>query len=74
MSKKQRWYYKCPKCGSTNVQMKGWTRPNKGCEFVDLCSDKIQANDCWCDNCEEHVVLEYVKLEDGEKMPCQTKY
>ena len=56
----------CTVCGSMNVQMQAWVRPNKYIqsgegnkwlmEMVDLVeSDSDSTN--WCDDCQEHVDL-----------------
>lgn len=45
----------CPKCGSSNVEVRMWVNPNTK-EIGDRCSDNSE-EDNWCKVCEEHVKL-----------------
>ena len=62
---------RCPQCGSLNVQIKAWVKPNKDNECIEPISE--EEDDCWCDECQEHVELEYVPegtpFEKPEKLP-----
>ena len=46
----------CAECGSTNVQIMAWVNANTN-DFCSLVNDPPESEDCWCDNCEEHVDL-----------------
>jgi len=46
--------FTCADCGGTNVQVKAWVNPNTD-EIVETMQDEME--DCWCDNCEEHVTI-----------------
>lgn len=60
MEKEKHIYY-CPKCLSTNVQVKAWVNPNQGDHFISL--DHEDTGTGWCDDCEDHMALEPGKLE-----------
>lgn len=60
MEKEKHIYY-CPKCLSTNVQVKAWVNPNRGDHFISL--DHEDTGTGWCDDCEDHMALEPGKLE-----------
>jgi len=46
--------YRCPECGSTDIQMRAWIAPNRGSRYVeDIIDDG--ADDDWCRNCERTV-------------------
>lgn len=44
--------YYCEHCGSDNVQVKAWVKPNLGNKYVGEVHDDII--DCWCDDCDTH--------------------
>lgn len=44
----------CPKCGSSDVEERAWVNPNTS-EI--RYNDSIEEEDCWCNSCEEHVML-----------------
>lgn len=46
----------CANCGSMNVEMKMWVNPNTQ-KIGDRCSDLSEAEDNWCQICEDHVEL-----------------
>lgn len=46
----------CTQCGSTNVCYQSWFYPNKGVSS-DSTPDLSDEDNCWCDDCEEHVPL-----------------
>jgi len=46
----------CSNCGSDQVQMVVWYRPNTK-EVVDEYGDPEDEGNCWCDVCEEHYEL-----------------
>ena len=50
----------CDECGGTDVQSKGWVRPNKMNEFVDLMSEEIQDN--FCDDCNINVSTSSIQV------------
>lgn len=47
---------KCPKCGSLDIEMQVWIRPNKNNEYVKDCSEDMDY--CWCNNCSEMISFE----------------
>jgi len=53
-SEERRNPYRCPECGSTDIQMRAWIAPNRGSRYVE---DIIYggADDDWCQNCERNV-------------------
>ena len=40
--------YRCDECGSTNVQIQAWVRPNQNHQYVSDCEDLEYS---WCDDC-----------------------
>jgi hypothetical protein len=50
----------CTRCGSDDVQMKAWVKPNECDAYADECGCKNEESDCWCESCQEHVQLEYI--------------
>lgn len=59
----------CSNCGSDQVQMVVWYRPNTK-EVVDEYGDGYDVQNCWCDVCEEHYELileEDYKAENNEE-------
>ena len=50
---------KCPKCGSLDVEMQVWIRPNKNNEYVKDCCEDMDY--CWCNNCREMISFEPIK-------------
>jgi Zn finger protein HypA/HybF involved in hydrogenase expression len=51
-------YLVCTECGSKNVQVKAWVCPNDNNSYAGECDD-----DAWCEDCDEHVSLESVKVK-----------
>jgi hypothetical protein len=56
---------RCKQCGSNDVELRAWVKPNMGCECthsIDF-SDAVLENkaDCFCCNCQDNVEL---KIED----------
>lgn len=49
----------CARCGGISVQIVDWTRPNDD-EVVhdDPYTDGSNPELCWCEDCEDHVLLE----------------
>lgn len=46
----------CADCGSSDVEMTMWVNPNTekiSCQT----SDRFEEEDCWCNNCSQHVKL-----------------
>ena len=39
----------CADCGSSEVEMKMWVNPNTD-SISDDCSDRLEEEDCWCNN------------------------
>lgn len=56
---KNNWF--CPKCGSTDVEMKGWIRVNEVNEHSLM--ETVETDDCWCNNCQEHISLWFAHEE-----------
>lgn len=51
----------CSECGGTNVQAQAWVNPNTK-EFLDFASGPcLEVDDCWCEDCEEHIELCTIK-------------
>ena len=46
----------CTECGSTHVCYQSWFYPNTG-DSSDGTPDLSDEDNCWCDDCEEHVEL-----------------
>lgn len=50
----------CTVCGSSDVELKAWVKPNDGCECThpnDLSGYLDYPGDCYCNNCGENVIL-----------------
>lgn len=45
----------CPHCGSTDVDVLAWVNVNS-CEYNGVLSEDPDAEDYWCNACEEHTV------------------
>lgn len=54
------WY--CEECGSKNVEIKQWVRPNEG--GIAGGNDSPDKGDCWCEDCQEHTNLEICKSSE----------
>jgi hypothetical protein len=55
----------CTHCGSDNVQLKAWVKPNKNNKFVDL----VEGDELgWCGDCELHSVIDSVELKTNAKV------
>lgn len=51
----------CSECGSADVQVLAWVNPNTK-EVIDFVGAPLfDAQDCWCQDCEEHVDLCTIK-------------
>lgn len=44
--------YRCDECGSTDVQIQAWVKPNSNNEYAGDCEDLKSS---WCDHCEQNV-------------------
>lgn len=44
--------YRCDECGSTDVQIKGWVKPNEDNQYVNDCEEYDR---CWCEKCQTTV-------------------
>lgn len=51
--------YKCAKCGGTNIQFRAWVAPNENDKFCSYIDDE----DAWCDNCEDHVMVDEEEVD-----------
>ena len=58
--------FQCPECGSDNVQVKAWVRPNENAKLVDYLTDQI--TDGFCDDCHQHVMTETVEMNVRHKV------
>ena len=54
----------CSICGSENVEIRTWIKCNSGesttTQIVDVAFNSIEdvyPEDCWCNECQEHTVL-----------------
>jgi hypothetical protein len=43
--------------------MRAWVNPNKNNEFIDYMTGCHEADDCWCEDCEQHLKLKQVKVK-----------
>ena len=43
--------YVCSVCGSDDIEVKAWVKPNNEDKVVEWCEDEIP--ECWCNNCQE---------------------
>ncbi len=57
--KTYRWVYVCTECGGENVEIKTWQNPNNN--ESDGGGDINDPNDCWCNDCQDHISLEHKK-------------
>lgn len=48
------WY--CSECGSDDVEIRQWVKPNREDELAG--NDSLDREDCWCNPCQEHNRLE----------------
>jgi len=52
--------YLCMYCGSDNVQVKAWVKPNEGHKYV----DEIEGDELgWCDDCQNTVDVQTAELK-----------
>jgi len=58
--------FQCSNCGSDNVQVKAWVRPNEGAKLVDYLTDQV--TDGFCDDCQQHVMTDTVEMNVQEKV------
>jgi len=56
---------KCANCGGTDVQTVMWVRPNID-KIVDHFGSYGDPDYNWCDDCEDHVLLEDEETPEGE--------
>jgi len=55
----------CTHCGSDNVQVKAWVKPNENNKFVDY----VEGDELgWCDDCQLHSVVNSVELKTNAKV------
>ena len=52
--------FMCPECGSDNVQVKAWVRPNENAKLVDYLTEQVA--DGFCDDCHQHVMTDTVEM------------
>lgn len=50
----------CAECGSGEVEVRMWVNPNTD-EIGGDCNSPLEEEDCWCKNCEDHVLLKNLK-------------
>lgn len=43
--------YVCNVCGSEDIEVKAWVKPNDNDEVVEWCEDDIP--DCYCNDCQK---------------------
>jgi hypothetical protein len=52
---------RCKRCGSADVELRAWVKPNMGCECthsIDFSNTVLENKaDCYCCNCQENVTL-----------------
>lgn len=53
-------------CGSDNVQVKAWVRPNQNNKFVDEVNEGDEPE--WCDDCEFNSIIETAQLKADAKV------
>ena len=47
----------CKVCGSKNIQIYAWVKPNSDNEYV----DDIETKECWCEDCNDHAPTNWVE-------------
>lgn len=52
----------CLKCGSANVQVAMWVRPNTG-EVIDCLGSSDETDTTFCEDCDDHTGVRYVEKE-----------
>jgi hypothetical protein len=60
----------CTACGSSDVELKAWVKPNENCECThpdDLSDYLSKAEDCFCNNCGENVPLKMKDENNAEE-------
>jgi len=40
----------CRICGSKNIQIRAWVKPNSNNEYV----EDVPTKDCWCEDCHDN--------------------
>ena len=53
----------CCECGSHDVELKAWVNQKTG---VIQYADIIEDDDVWCNNCENHVNVDWVDLSEED--------
>lgn len=56
--------YVCPECGSDDVEIRQWIKPNEGDKPSG--NDCLDSEDCWCNNCEGHNKLEIKDINSSK--------
>lgn len=56
-----KYIYKCSECGSADVEMKAWVKPNEENKTPQTIS--LDKEDCWCNGCEQHVEFELHEID-----------
>ena len=54
----------CTACGSSDVELKAWVKPNENCQCThpdDLHDYLDNPDDCFCNNCQQNVALKTKK-------------
>ena len=50
----------CKVCGSKNIHIQAWVKPNSDNEYV----DDIATTECWCEDCNDHTPTKWVEVEN----------
>ena len=50
----------CMTCGSKNIQIQAWVKPNSNNEYV----DDVETKECWCEDCNDHAPTKWVEVEN----------
>ena len=59
--------YVCDNCGSDNVQIKAWVKPNNNNEYDSVIEDDDDYND-WCEDCQSHINVMVINMNVTHKI------
>lgn len=56
----------CTNCGSDNVRIKVWIKPNNNNEIVDVIDKNNEYG--WCDDCQHETIIKKVQMNANAKI------
>lgn len=62
--KQPQYIYTCSECGSEDVEMRLWVRPNDGDKLAG--NDCPESEDCWCNECQAHYSLDITEETESK--------